>query len=192
MVDDYAAAVRDARPEGSVILGGVCLGGALAIEVANRLEQSGGEVSLLVLIDPRLHVSPSARWIRTQASLAVRKVLTGDYSWKLMDADRRREVRDGLLRQLGRSPAETDPGRRRFDEAIASIRVECTAKAYDAPVAIFSTIDYPLREWFWQPLLKRLIGLRELPHRHGSILRPPAVDELAQAIQTTIDERGLR
>jgi acyl-CoA synthetase (AMP-forming)/AMP-acid ligase II/thioesterase domain-containing protein len=192
MVDDYAAAVRDARPEGSVILGGVCLGGALAIEVANRLEQSGGEVSLLVLIDPRLHVSPSARWIRTQASLAVRKVLTGDYSWKLIHADRRREVRDALLRELGRSPAETDPGRRRFDEAMASIRTECTAKAYDAPVAIFSTIDYPLREWFWQPLLKGLIGLRELPHRHGSILRPPAVDELAQAIQTTIDERGLR
>ena len=31
-------------------------------------------------------------------------------------------------------------------------------------------------------------GIEELPHRHGSILRPPAVDDLADAIRAALAE----
>src|SRR4029453_17217967 len=93
--------------------------------------------------------------------------------------ERRREVISAVWRALGRSAPGTDPSRRAFEASMASIRAECVPPSYDGPVRLFATTDYPLREWFWAPLLADLPRIEELPHRHGSILRPPAVDDLA-------------
>ena len=189
MVVDYTAAVRDVQPEGPYILGGICLGGTLAVEVAKELQKSDQEVALLLLIDPRVTVSRGFRWWSTQAALAIRKVLTGDYSWKLVRAEPRREVTTAMRRVFGRTPA-LNPLRPEFSAAIVSIRAECRASPYDGPVAIFATVDYPLREWFWKPLLGGLVGVETFPYRHNWMLRPPYVAELAKALRRTLVEHG--
>ena len=40
------------QPEGPYTIGGLCLGGILAYEIAFQLQAAGREVSLLVLLDP--------------------------------------------------------------------------------------------------------------------------------------------
>ncbi|MGC5702149.1 amino acid adenylation domain-containing protein [Pseudomonas sp. NFXW11] len=51
MVEDYAAQLLDAQPEGAYRLAGWSLGGNLAMEVAHALEQAGREVEFLGWID---------------------------------------------------------------------------------------------------------------------------------------------
>jgi aspartate racemase len=45
--------VRERQPEGPYHLGGLCAGGLIAYEVANRLMAQGEQVGLLVLIEPQ-------------------------------------------------------------------------------------------------------------------------------------------
>nr|VFJ78176.1 MAG: amino acid adenylation domain-containing protein [Candidatus Kentron sp. FW] len=52
MAIDYAAAVRDAQPEGAILLGGWSFGGTVAFEIARILERSGVTVSFVMMIDP--------------------------------------------------------------------------------------------------------------------------------------------
>ncbi|MFC4590805.1 amino acid adenylation domain-containing protein [Sphaerisporangium corydalis] len=49
MVDDYVAHLLKARPQGPYVLGGYCIGGNIALEMARRLRESGQEVPLVVL-----------------------------------------------------------------------------------------------------------------------------------------------
>lgn len=162
------------------------MGGTVAVEMATRLQRAGEEVALVILVDPRVRAPRSLAWLRVQASLTARKVATGDYSWKLTHAERRREVMSAVWRALGRPAPGTDSSRRAFEASMASIRAECVPSPYDGPLRLFATMDYPLREWFWAPLLADLAAIEELPHRHGSILRPPAVDDLADAIRAAL------
>ncbi len=63
-----AAKILITQPDGPYILGGLCLGGVLAFEIASQLRAIGQEVNLLVLIDPPNLVSAenrnslSAKW----------------------------------------------------------------------------------------------------------------------------------
>ena len=55
------AKIRATQPAGPYILGGLCLGGVLAYEIASQLRSVGEEVNLLVLIDPPNLVSAESR-----------------------------------------------------------------------------------------------------------------------------------
>jgi thioesterase domain-containing protein len=192
MVSDYVAAIREIQPHGPYILGGVCLGGTLAVEMAKRLQAGEEEVALLVLVDPRIDTARSVSWLRVQAGLTARKVGTGDYSWKLVRKERRREVMSGARRALGRPVPDADPSRRAFDQRMVSIRAECVPSNYRGAVALFASVDYALREWFWSPYLDDLGKIEELPHRHDKVLRPPGVDDLAAAVREALAKADSR
>jgi len=52
MAADYLVEVRECQPRGPYFLGGFCLGGLLAVEMARRLqEEEGEEIALVALID---------------------------------------------------------------------------------------------------------------------------------------------
>ncbi|MGW2299063.1 non-ribosomal peptide synthetase, partial [Streptomyces violaceorubidus] len=51
MVDDYCARIREVWPEGPFRLLGWSMGGLLAHRVANRLQETGGRVELLAVVD---------------------------------------------------------------------------------------------------------------------------------------------
>jgi acyl-CoA synthetase (AMP-forming)/AMP-acid ligase II/thioesterase domain-containing protein len=187
MVSDYVAAIREIQPHGPYVLGGVCLGGTIAIEMAKRLQARDEEVALLILVDPRIQASPSLSWLRAQAVLTARKVRTGDYSWKLVHRERRREVWARVRRALGRPVLpNADPSRREFDSRMVAIRSECVPSDYRGAVAIFASLDYALREWFWEPYFDDLGEIEELGHRHDKVLRPPGVGDLAVAVREAL------
>jgi thioesterase domain-containing protein len=51
MAELYVREVRRAQPEGPYFLGGYCMGGTVALEVAQRLTAEGEEVALLAMFD---------------------------------------------------------------------------------------------------------------------------------------------
>ncbi len=51
MARDYVAEMRTYQPKGPYILGGECVGGVVAFEMARQLEELGEKVDLLVLLD---------------------------------------------------------------------------------------------------------------------------------------------
>ena len=52
MLDSYLAEIRAARGEGPYILGGICVGGLIAMELARALSAAGNRVGSVVLLDP--------------------------------------------------------------------------------------------------------------------------------------------
>jgi oxalate---CoA ligase len=53
MADGYVAALREVQPKGPYLIGGFCLGGAVALEMGHRLE-AAGEETMLIVVDPRV------------------------------------------------------------------------------------------------------------------------------------------
>jgi aspartate racemase len=47
----YLDVIQEVQPEGPYLLGGLCAGGVIALEMAQQLHQRGGDVALLVLLD---------------------------------------------------------------------------------------------------------------------------------------------
>jgi amino acid adenylation domain-containing protein len=72
----YVQAIRAVQPEGPYHLGGWCVGGIIAYEMACQLQQSGEEVALLALLD-------SASPAPLPASLASDATLFLQFAWDL-------------------------------------------------------------------------------------------------------------
>jgi thioesterase domain-containing protein len=51
MADSYLQEIRELQPEGPYYLGGFCMGGQVAVEIAQRLVRDGQQVNLLFVID---------------------------------------------------------------------------------------------------------------------------------------------
>jgi hypothetical protein len=69
---------------------------------------------------------------------------------------------------------------------MVAIRSECVPSDYRGAVAIFASLDYALREWFWEPYFDDLGEIEELGHRHDKVLRPPGVDDLAVVVREAL------
>lgn len=65
----YAEDLRGFQPEGPYLIGGYCLGGMVAFELARQLRAQGQEVGLLVLFES---MAPSALWPWNRRVLACR------------------------------------------------------------------------------------------------------------------------
>ena len=190
MVSDYVTATRAVQPHGPYFLGGICLGAPIAIEMAKRLQADGEEVSLLTMIDPRVPARRDRTWLGWQLRLAAGKIRSGDYSWSLVQPSRQREiwgpVAGSLRRALSRDTGELS--RETFDRRLRDIRSQCRASEYMGDVLLVVTVDYPLREWFWAPLIDGRLDIAEIPFRHTTALRSPAVDLVADRLRRSLEE----
>ncbi len=61
IVEFYLSVVRAAQPSGPYHLGGLCIGGFIALEIARRLQEQGEEVALVLLLDAaHVHAAPKS------------------------------------------------------------------------------------------------------------------------------------
>ena len=78
---EHIAEIRKVQPRGPYMIGGSCVGGIVAFEVAQQLKRRGEQIGLLVLIDSRF---PSWRWYaRYVVNSALRDLREGNFG-KLM------------------------------------------------------------------------------------------------------------
>jgi amino acid adenylation domain-containing protein len=69
MVAAHVKSLQAVQPEGPYLLGGFCIGGLLAYEMARQLRAQGQQVDLLVLIDPTAPAPAYERLARSAISL---------------------------------------------------------------------------------------------------------------------------
>ena len=71
IVEFYLGVVRRAQPSGPYHLGGLCVGGFIALQVARRLQQEGEHVALVLLLDAaHVHAAPRSLVKRRLARLS--------------------------------------------------------------------------------------------------------------------------
>ena len=63
MAEEYLRALRDVRPTGPYLLGGYCIGGMVALEMAQRLRTQGEQVDFLLTIETNPW-NVRLRWLR--------------------------------------------------------------------------------------------------------------------------------
>jgi acyl-CoA synthetase (AMP-forming)/AMP-acid ligase II/thioesterase domain-containing protein len=178
LAEAYVAELRAAQPAGPYLIGGVCAGGPIAIEMARVLLETGEDVELLALVDPRVGVPRTLRFFGWRIRYLV---------WRIRSLAARDDATAALVRQaraiFSRSPrvgtqpepVEQDLARLRDTHAVRPLAVRCVLLTSDDH-AVLGTPTY-----VWKDALR---DVQRVPFTgtHRSLFLPPTVDNLAAAL----------
>lgn len=171
LAQEYVTLIRGIQPHGPYFLGGYSIGGALAYEVAQRLQRSGESIGLVVMLDSmlpgrglkhlRAGVSRRLRLIRRQGL----KHLMYVYRVYKAQVARRHE-----------------PGSRRV-QIYAQAMAAYDAASCNLPMLFLQAGDDPSTSpaYGWRGLVPGLT-MQRVPGNHGDIMDPPNVDVLAPIV----------
>jgi len=179
MAKRYVREVLAVRPDGPYLLGGRCMGGLIAMEMARQLEHKGKCAAMVAMFDTPY---PSRRH--------------GRMDWRRRFTDGVRDVirmmRWSFLQAMGltRRPAWL-PAYRHFVGQMTARAVRAYRPgAYDGDLALFIASDQPPAR---KQELMKMTGCAHqahvisIPGDHAGMLRRPAVDHLAQQLQIRLD-----
>ncbi|WP_225828325.1 non-ribosomal peptide synthetase [Streptomyces naphthomycinicus] len=201
MADQYADAVRERRPAGPYHLAGWSMGGALAVEVAARLEASGEPVALVALLDSAVpgagEPDPLLAPAVALADFLPRLDVTAEDTAALRDRLRGLPLEERL--KLLISWAEERGSRVLPSEAL--LRQAELAERHERLVLAHrpSVVAAPLTLWWARDRLREPRaswarqtrgGVREeatLPGNHFTLLRPPHVALVARRLAAALD-----
>ncbi len=204
LVDDYTQRIRAVQPAGPYALAGWSMGGVIAFEIAQRLEQAGADVSLLVLLDAPFAIPadhPSG-----EAELAARFVADAAQSLSLDTAGAPDPAAVTPARQLawlagrlagGSDPAQGDPAERGAIEARLHRRFGLFAahsrmlagyrpagsrvRAATLIVSAASSLNASALA-LWPGQLNGEVSVLSVESDHYEFLRPPLVQDIGAAI----------
>jgi thioesterase domain-containing protein/acyl carrier protein len=138
----YLEEVRRVQPHGPYYLGGFCIGGVTALEMARRLKDAGEEVALLAMLDAHLPEVRGSLGIRDKAQIHIERFREDGPDY-VRDWVRRRYAWEvgRLRRQVGLSrDAASDPAQYRSDlvhQAIMYARSVYQPMFYDGHIVLF-------------------------------------------------------
>ncbi len=210
MAARYVAEVRSLRPDGPYRVGGYCIGGGVAFEMARQLSASGLEVDAVVLIDsvPQSHaVGEQARSPTRLASRARRLMAKEPRQIVASIKDFGQRKARGLTRRVAGShrdrPVELsdvldmDTLPRVYRAAAAShfrAMRDYRPRPYDGDVWLFRTHDDRFGEDFgWRSLVRGRLGIEKVSGAHIDVLKEPHVGDLGRrlsAILRSVDDLG--
>jgi thioesterase domain-containing protein len=187
MAAHYLDEIRRQQPEGPYLLGGYCVGGAVAYEMARRLVAAGEQVRFLALIDTLMPAPPPlARRLKRLASRPPREILTS------VEAHARGVARR-LLRPARGGPDLTFYGVPAAFQAIAALHYRAqeryVPRPYPGDVWIFrSRHEAYADDLGWGPLVGGRLEIRLVPGQHADVLKPPYIKESARQLAAAVDE----
>jgi acyl-CoA synthetase (AMP-forming)/AMP-acid ligase II/thioesterase domain-containing protein len=181
MAADYLADVRLVQPRGPYVLGGACLGGPIALEMAAQLRAAGEEVALLVLLDPRFRAPGGLRYPIWLAWRAVRQ-------HRLLRAVGRR-----IHRKLKRSGAIVGTEESEIRKTLLRIGEAYEPPSLNIPTSVLLWEGYEeiyrVPTWYLRSIVTRPVSWKRLPHESaGHDLLPPGVYTAAREIRAALDE----
>lgn len=198
MAAAYAAALREARPEGAYLLGGYSFGGMVALEMARVLEEEGAEVPLVAMLDttaPRLHRGQPPFYYEVPLTLRTRPALGG--------SPRRQHVLD---RVVGDGPAGMRSWWRMRElgdgvpESFWAVARACAGAArtyrprpYDGRVTLLRSGGESSRlglepELGWGEVVRGGLSIDDVAGSHVTLLSRPWVEGLARVLGTRMEE----
>jgi len=212
----YIEQIRFVQPQGPYYLGGYCMGGNIAYEMARQLKAVGEDLPLLVVIDPppanfserapfngRFVVDflqNSPRWLREFMRLG-----GGEISARVR---RKGRVAAKAMWQKLRSKAAEEGGmnatdvidqaddlpeyRQRLIETHLSALMNYVPKGYEGNVIIFEARSRPLlnpglTSPEWHDYVQTPLVIEPVSGSHSSMLQPPNVISLARDLQSRLD-----
>jgi thioesterase domain-containing protein len=211
MADYYLDAIRVTQPEGPYHLAGHSLGGWVAFEMADRLRQVGQEVAFLAIIDTPVP-SPKdtedraawddARWIAELAQRIAQlmnpgMVIREEALRGLEHATQMESFRDALI-AAGVFPEEAGTDGLEHTLALfkahANVRYSVEGKRAQVRLQLYRTVHAPPHRpelvddetWGWARTGE--VDVMRVPGEHLSVLRPPHVARLAEAMLQMLEQ----
>jgi len=179
MAADYVEEIRRVQPSGPYIVGGFCVGGAIAFEMAGQLDSAGERVAAIILLDPRF---PRPRGLRYDA-------------WRVRRRLRQRRLASVLAgrvaRKLGRPepPAGSDVANA-ISPALARIREHHRPRPLDLPATVILSdgfAEYSLPRWYLRSIVQHPITWTMIGGEHVGLLLPPAINGVAREIVAAVE-----
>ncbi|WP_239131204.1 thioesterase domain-containing protein, partial [Planobispora takensis] len=197
MADDYAADLLAVRPRGPYVLGGFCIGGNIALEVARRLRERGAEVPLVVLMYANAEEPVAPASLEDDTVLLFHALAGGPEETLGLDPARLAELppQERLLAVMGAASAadrlapdtaDVEQARRYLSvfranaHAVGGFRHE----PYDGDVALFAPRPEDGR---WSSVVKGGFAHAQIPEERVPILYEPLVADAAANIRKWMD-----
>jgi amino acid adenylation domain-containing protein len=217
IAERYVGELLQQQPSGPYYLGGYSFGGAVAYEMAQRLQRRGHQVALLVLIDQR-HPSSNRKW--TFSHTALSGLLRNMPRW-IADEGAQKGLRGLSADLVAKSPMMWKQLQRFFAPAAAPIHkpdvnevVNLTGrseeyrgvmathyqalrayqpKPYAGRVLLLRAEIQPLLRWQdtemgWRELATDGVEVCVVPGNHDSIVKEPHVRFLAQELNAALSQ----
>jgi thioesterase domain-containing protein len=204
MAAHYVGEIRRVQPHGPYCLGGYCLGGTIALEMAQQLTAAGEKVALVALFDtynfkrtaPTSHLQDLAQrlWFHLGNFARLSPGLMRNYL-----REKIRVARDGefanVLRARGKHPQKEDGtiGRsalRTIQETNDQAAEYYQPRCYAGGVTLFSPrvnyAKFPDRHMGWDGVILGGIEVVSLPMNPHAMLVEPTVKHLATALAASI------
>ncbi|GJM39766.1 MAG: hypothetical protein DHS20C20_00480 [Ardenticatenaceae bacterium] len=215
MASYYLQQIRSVQPTGPYYMGGYCMGGDIAYEVARQLQNAGEEVPILMVIDPppadlseraplngRFIIDfaqNSPYWLREFLRLGSGEIFSrirrkGRVAlrslWQKIRAqsDEERMTATDVIDQADDLPEY----RQKLIESHLDALLNYTHAGYDGEVIVYEAQSRPLlnpgnHANEWVDYVNRPIIVRTVPGSHSSMLHKPHVIELAKDLQNNLD-----
>jgi len=187
----YVKEIRGVSPHGPYLLGGLCLGGIVAVEMAQQLRTDGEEVALVALLDtgvPDPDRSNLSRRLSRIGYLAGRAV---HHSLSMLRMSPLRQLRQAghlaaTTRKVTRNALVADP----VVDANHQVAKSYKAEPYDGAVMLVIAANERRtrrdRLLEWHKLARGGVDTVELPCNQSEMLREPYVGDLAAALRERI------
>jgi amino acid adenylation domain-containing protein len=206
MAKHYLEEIRTVQPEGPYYLGGVCLGGIVAFEMAQQLRMQGQEVALLAMIDSYYPKCPAFfRHGRFRSTIASR----ADYHLGEMLRLTSKEKLAYVLANIGRRTGSRvkrftgrlnpDPAREDLFQSILQQVMAANSQAelsyvphvYPGKITLFWCSEQPIRanqDWRlgWSEVAGGGLEVHGIPGRHLTMLTEPNISVLAGELRAAL------
>jgi thioesterase domain-containing protein len=175
------------QPTGPFVIGGMCLGGILAYEIASQLRASGHEVSLLILVDASNpgyrdgyrsfgDVHAHAQYLINRArKIGVLRTLERGYK------DLMRHLPKSILRALARSQVE------QTQEIVEAAGLSYRPQRYIGHVLLLlasNSSPHKRPEQGWRDLVDGSLTTLVVEGHHSELGQPPTVIQIAETIRS--------
>lgn len=204
MADEYVRRIRTARPRGPYLVGGFCIGGNIALEVARRLRAQGEQVPLVVMFWSNAD-QPVLRDSLTDDTTLMARALAGGAADLDLSALRGCSASEQLAAIL---TAAHEHGQLRItttdldeaDRLLAVYRANAHAVGwhqttpYDGDVLVLMPEDDPALAGIgtagWEQIVLGRLEVRAIPGTRSTSVREPLVGETAALLDRCLAEFG--
>ncbi len=207
MAADYIREIRTLQPQGPYYIGGWCVGGQVAFEIAQQLHAQGEKVAMLALFDawgPKyfkplpFHIVAS-RHLRKLLGLELKQKLSSFKEWLDYKFYSHNRPKSPL-----QSAAHVQPVKQAVHEvheqAVKRAVQDYVPQVYSGRAILFRTTYQPddaqLRgidsQFGWGSLLAGGLEIHEVPGNHDSMWSQPNVQVLAEKLNACLDNSKIQ